>query len=169
MGMVAEGTERRIHAVDLFCGVGGLTHGLVRSGISVRVGFDNDESCQYAYEANNPDARFVAADICQIGREDLEPYFEDADVSVLVGCAPCQPFSAHNRKLRKEADCSLVDEFARLVEETRPDFVSMENVPGLARHDVFTSFCELWNDSDTTTMRLSYGAATTASLSRVAG
>lgn len=138
--MVAAGTQRRIHAVDLFCGVGGLTHGLVRSGISVRVGFDNDESCQFAYEANNPGAQFVAADICDIGHADLEPHFKDADVSVLVGCAPCQPFSAHNRKLRKEADCALVDEFARIVEETQPDFVSMENVPGLARHDAFTNF-----------------------------
>ena len=91
MRMVTAGTECRIHAVDLFCGVGGLTHGLVRSGISVRVGFDNDESCQYAYEANNPDSMFVAADICEIGRDDIEPYFAHADVSVLVGCAPCQP------------------------------------------------------------------------------
>ena len=138
--MVAAGTECRVHAVDLFCGVGGLTHGLVRSGISVRVGFDNDESCRYAYEANNPEALFATTDIREIGREDIEPYFADADVSVLVGCAPCQPFSAHNRKLRKEADCSLVDEFARLVKETQPDFVSMENVPGLARHDAFTEF-----------------------------
>jgi len=140
MSVATSGAASGIHAVDLFCGVGGLTHGLVRSGIAVRGGFDNDESCQYAFEANNPDARFVAADICDIGREDIEPFFTDAAASVLMGCAPCQPFSAHNRKLRKEADCSLVYEFARLVEETQPDFVSMENVPGLAKHEAFADF-----------------------------
>lgn len=140
--MALTGVASEIHAVDLFCGIGGLTHGLARSGIAVRAGFDNDESCRYAYEANNPEAQFVAADIGGIRREHIEPYLAGATVSVLVGCAPCQPFSAHNRKLRKEADCSLVYEFARLIQETRPDFVSMENVPGLARHEAFADFLQ---------------------------
>lgn len=131
-----------IHAVDLFCGIGGLTHGLARSGVAVKAGFDNDESCRYAYEANNYGSQFVAADIRDIGREHIEPYFAGAKASVLVGCAPCQPFSAYNRKLKTEADCALVYEFARLIEETRPDFVSMENVPGLAKHDAFADFLE---------------------------
>ena len=131
-----------IHAVDLFCGIGGLTHGLARTGVAVRAGFDNDESCRYAYEANNHGAQFEAADIRDIGRDHIEPYFAGAKASVLVGCAPCQPFSAHNRKLKKEADCSLVYQYARLIEETQPDFVSMENVPGLAKHQAFADFLE---------------------------
>lgn len=132
-----------IHAVDLFCGIGGLTHGLARAGITVKAGFDIDESCRYAYEANNAGAQFTPADVCEITQEQIESHFTDADVSVLVGCAPCQPFSAHNRKLRKEADCSLVYEFARLVRAIKPDFVSMENVPGLARHRAFADFLQV--------------------------
>ena len=42
-----------ISAVDLFCGVGGLTHGLQLSGIPVVAGLDVEHSCQYAYEQNN--------------------------------------------------------------------------------------------------------------------
>ena len=42
-----------ISAVDLFCGVGGLTHGLQLSGIPVVAGIDVEPSCQYAYERNN--------------------------------------------------------------------------------------------------------------------
>ena len=129
-----------IHAVDLFCGIGGLTHGLSRSGVTVKAGFDNDESCRYTYEVNNCGSQFVAADIRQIGREHIEPYFAGAKATVMVGCAPCQPFSAHNRKLKKEADCSLLYEYARLIEETQPDLVSMENVPGLAKHQAFADF-----------------------------
>ena len=140
MGVSVTGITSEICAVDIFCGIGGLTYGLDRSGITVRAGFDNDESCRYAYEANNPDTQFVATDICDIRREHIEPYFSDASVSVLAGCAPCQPFSAHNRNLRKEADCSLVYEFARLIQETQPDFVSMENVPGLIKHQAFADF-----------------------------
>ena len=138
--MPVTGVAPEIRAVDLFCGIGGLTYGLARSGVTVRAGFDNDESCRYAYEANNPGAQFVATDIRDIRGEHIERLFANATTSVLVGCAPCQPFSAHNRKLRKTADCSLVYEFARLIQEAQPDFVSMENVPGLAKHQAFADF-----------------------------
>ena len=47
-----------IKVVDLFCGVGGLTHGLVLEGLEVVAGVDNDESCQFAFERNNS-SRFI--------------------------------------------------------------------------------------------------------------
>ena len=133
----------KIHAVDLFCGIGGLTHGLSNSGISVKLGVDIDVSCKYVYEENNKGSKFVNADIRDIQFEDIASYYEDADIKVLVGCTPCQPFSAHTRKnhfASKNKDCSLVLEFARIVEEGKPDIVSMENVPGLAKHNAFHKF-----------------------------
>ena len=42
-----------IKAVDLFCGVGGLTYGLQKAGIPVVAGIDIDDSCEYAYTHNN--------------------------------------------------------------------------------------------------------------------
>jgi DNA (cytosine-5)-methyltransferase 1 len=42
-----------IKAVDLFCGIGGLTYGLIRAGIPVVAGIDVDSSCKYAYSHNN--------------------------------------------------------------------------------------------------------------------
>jgi DNA (cytosine-5)-methyltransferase 1 len=39
--------------VDLFCGIGGLTNGLIKACIPVVAGIDIDETCKYAYEANN--------------------------------------------------------------------------------------------------------------------
>lgn len=41
-----------IKAVDLFCGVGGLTYGLQKAGIPVVAGIDIDDSCEYAYTHN---------------------------------------------------------------------------------------------------------------------
>ena len=40
-------------AIDLFCGIGGLTKGLSLSGITVQAGIDIDDSCRFAYEKNN--------------------------------------------------------------------------------------------------------------------
>ena len=134
-------STRRVRAVDLFCGIGGLTHGLHMAGVEVGAGYDVDPSCGYAYTANNGDAAFIAADIRNIAYKDLRPHFADADVTALVGCAPCQPFSAHTRRIRNTGtDCSLLLEFARLVAEGQPDIVSIENVPGLAKHEAFATF-----------------------------
>ena len=42
-----------ISAVDLFCGVGGLTYGLRQAGINVVAGLDIDERCRYPFKENN--------------------------------------------------------------------------------------------------------------------
>jgi len=131
-------TGKRIHAVDVFCGIGGLTHGLGLGGVEVKAGVDNDPTCRYAFEKNNSGAEFICKDVRMLRFADLTRYYATAEVTALVGCAPCQPFSGHNRpKAQSDIDCSLVMEFGRLVREGTPDLVSMENVPGLARHPAF--------------------------------
>ena len=141
---------KKIHAVDLFSGIGGLTKGLDLSGISVKAGFDIDQSCQYAYEANNPQSKFFTADIRDVQFSDIAPHYKGADIAVMAGCAPCQPFSAHNQNRKTQNfrtdDCSLVGEFARLIREGLPDLVTMENVPGLAKHEAFDEFLIMLND-----------------------
>ena len=133
----------KIGAVDLFCGIGGLTHGLQMAGVTVKAGFDIDSSCQFAFGSNNAGAEFVHRDVQSIDFREIEHYYRDADITALVGCAPCQPFSGHNRcRPKSEADCSLVTKFSGLVREGRPDFVSMENVPGLQKLPVFNGFVE---------------------------
>ena len=135
-------TPGKVHAVDLFCGIGGLTHGLRSSGMTVSAGYDIDPSCRYAYEANN-ESTFVEADIRDVRFGDIESHYANAAVSVLAGCAPCQPFSAHTRgSERSDEDCSLLLEFARIVAEGRPEIISIENVPGLARHQAFAKFTD---------------------------
>ena len=54
--------QSEIVAVDLFCGVGGLTYGLQSSGISVKLGVDIDPDCAYPIEQNS-NATFLEADV----------------------------------------------------------------------------------------------------------
>jgi len=51
-----------VACVDLFCGAGGLTHGLISEGIRVVAGVDVDEACRHPFEANNV-ARFINEDV----------------------------------------------------------------------------------------------------------
>lgn len=135
-----------IHAVDLFCGIGGLTHGVQNEGITVGAGIDIESSCKHAYETNNSPAKFIPSDIQDIKFSDIAKYYEKADYKLLMGCAPCQPFSAHTRKNSSSSDdgkCLLIKEFSRLVQEGDLDIVSMENVPGLAKHPEFSNFLNL--------------------------
>ena len=90
--------RKKIYAVDLFCGIGGLTHGLKKSGIRVNAGVDIEKSCKYIYEKNNKNAKYIEKDIREIKFGDLLKYYTGADIKVLVGCAPCQPFSSHTRR-----------------------------------------------------------------------
>lgn len=129
-------------AVDLFCGIGGLTHGLIKSGVAVAAGIDMDYSCKYAYERNNS-AIFLHKNIKDLESHDLSKLFPDSSLKILVGCAPCQPFSKHthkNRQRGEDDEWGLLYHFSRLVKKTEPTIVSMENVPQLQKHTVFNDF-----------------------------
>lgn len=143
---MAQKPTKKLIAVDLFCGVGGLTYGLQKAGIDVVAGIDSDKSCKYAYESNNKDVKFIHKDIQKVTKQDIQPLFQGADVKILVGCAPCQTFSAHSNKIKKQKDLKqdvrwgLLKHFSRIVKEVKPDIVSMENVPLLRTQDVFEKF-----------------------------
>lgn len=54
-----------IQVVDLFCGVGGLTRGLLDAGLDVIAGFDIDPTCQFTYEHNNG-VDYHIENICEV-------------------------------------------------------------------------------------------------------
>lgn len=131
-----------IGVIDLFCGIGGLTHGLIDSGLSVMAGIDFDKSCKYAYEVNN-DAKFIGEDISKITGQVLNKLWDKSKIKILVGCAPCQPFSTQTNKVKNKENGDkwfLLNEYLRLVEETQPLILSMENVTNLANKDIFKNF-----------------------------
>lgn len=132
----------RIVAVDLFCGAGGLTRGLLDAGIEVVAGYDIDESCGFPYEHNNKPAVFKKQSVVDLMGLNLASLYPAGIRRVLVGCAPCQPFSKYTQGLETKDDdkWSLLNHFGRLVGELKPEVVSMENVPELQRHRVYDDF-----------------------------
>lgn len=130
----------KIYAVDLFCGAGGLTHGLLKAGIDVRLGVDIDPDCEYPYTANNK-AKFLLKSVEDIHEDELTRHYRKNGITLLAGCAPCQTFSTYNQKAT-ESDKRwwLLLQFSRLVNELTPDLVSMENVPRLIEQNVFDEF-----------------------------
>ena len=122
-----------IKAIDFFCGAGGLTRGLLDSGISVVAGVDNDCRNRRTYECNNQPSRFINADIKNVDinvlRNELEIRQEDS--TLYAACTPCQPFSTLNTMHAVDKRKSLLLNFATIIEHAPPDYVIVENVPGL--------------------------------------
>jgi len=132
--------NKKIIAVDLFCGAGGLTCGLKKSGITVNLGIDIDPACAYPYSANNK-AKFLLKSVENLTGHELQEAFDGADIKFLAGCAPCQTFSSYNQKANStDKRWWLLLQFSRLIKETKVDIITMENVPGLIDEDVFKEF-----------------------------
>jgi DNA (cytosine-5)-methyltransferase 1 len=129
-------------AVDLFCGAGGLTRGMLNAGIPVAAGYDIDGSCRYAYEHNNNGAQFVKKSVSHVTAQEVLKHYPKGHRRILVGCAPCQPFSKYTQGTDTTGDdkWGLLHQFARLIREVEPDIISMENVPELQKHSVFDDF-----------------------------
>jgi DNA (cytosine-5)-methyltransferase 1 len=130
-----------IEGIDLFCGVGGLSCGLASQGVRVVAGIDVDPACQYPFEANHNDAKFLLRDVSTISGKDLNQLWSPGVVRLLAGCAPCQPFSSYaNTATVDKAKWRLLQQFERLVNESKPDLVTMENVPRLQQAQPFKDF-----------------------------
>ncbi len=129
----------KIIAADLFCGAGGLTRGLSDAGIEVRVGIDYDDSFKRTYDENNIPSKFHKIDIKRLAGQELERLLNVQldELSMLVACAPCQPFSRHNKNHHHDRRKSLISQVGRILYEMqrKPDLIFFENVPAIIKID----------------------------------
>jgi DNA (cytosine-5)-methyltransferase 1 len=136
---------KNIRAVDLFCGVGALTHGMFLEGLNVVAGVDSDASCKFAFEKNNS-AKFIHKDISQFSSKELRRLYAGSSIKILIGCAPCQPFSSISKKgsayKANDERWRPLRRFIRLIKDVRPHIVSMENVPDLLNEKKYRIFGE---------------------------
>jgi DNA (cytosine-5)-methyltransferase 1 len=132
-----------LKAIDFFCGAGGMTNGLLRSGIDVIMGVDNHLPCKDTYEhatnntrPNGKPVKFFHRDINSLSADELLSITDlkrNDDNLVLVGCSPCQYWSVVNTDRNKaQQGKRLIDHFRDLVLDIQPAYVVVENVPGLA-------------------------------------
>ena len=132
-----------MEAIDLFCGAGGLSCGLQKAGIKILAGYDVDADCKYAFE-ENIGAEFVEKDVFSVTAEELLNRFSGTESTLLAGCAPCQKYSSlrHRDSSSRYGRWRLVKKFAQLTLETRPNFVTMENVPNVRQSAEFLNFVD---------------------------
>ncbi len=143
----------RIKAIDFFCGGGGLTRGLLDAGLEVLAGLDSDATLRETYEKNNLPSRFVCKDIADVDVHELrlELGISAEDIVLYAACTPCQPFSSLTQKKGYDERKDLLLAFAELVQQFPPDFILVENVPGLNTaygKEVYARFMEVLQNCD---------------------
>jgi DNA (cytosine-5)-methyltransferase 1 len=151
----------RTVAIDLFCGAGGMTNGLIGAGVHVLAGVDNEPLCRDTYRQNrNADGstpEYLCMDI--FPRTSSYPQGQQEEISeridelikaykrktgyrkinlILAVCAPCQPFTkitriemSEERQFKRSNDKNLLLTTVGLVSKFRPDAVICENVEGM--------------------------------------
>lgn len=113
-------------------------------------GIDCDERARKTYEENNlngadpvPFLDFRVEDLAPETLADiLEPYQESP--VLFVGCPPCQPFTnLRTDKERSKDSQGALTSFIDHVVDQKPDFVLVENVPGIQAE----KYDKLWDTS----------------------
>jgi len=133
------GKMRNYGVVDVFCGVGGASLGFKLAGFRVLGAVDIDPVACKTYACNLA-LEPLCGDLRQLSYREILEHFDLSreDVTVLVGCPPCQTFSSLRRTRPWRGDLpkdELLVTFLRLICEGLPGVVVFENVHGIATSD----------------------------------
>ncbi len=120
-------------AIDFFAGAGGMSLGFEQAGFDVvgAVEFDPVHAATYSY--NFPQTKVICADVRKVTGDSLrkELNIGRRAIDCVFGGSPCQGFSHIGKKLANDPRNQLLLEFARLIEELKPRYFVLENVPGI--------------------------------------
>ena len=140
--------KRRLCAIDLFSGCGGLTMGLRQAGFEVLGAIEIDSGAVRTYHANHRKVLIKQSDIRRLSARGFrrELKIRPGELDLLAGCPPCQGFSAlrtrNGANRNRDKRNNLVGEMLRFAKAFKPKAIMMENVPGLARHKPFSDLCK---------------------------
>jgi DNA (cytosine-5)-methyltransferase 1 len=114
--------------IDLFCGCGGLTQGFLQAGMNPVGSVEIVEVAANTHKLNFPSCKCFNGDI-----KDLSPskYFGNKKIHLVIGGPPCQGFSVAGKRDPNDPRNKLFYEFVRVVDELKPWYVVLENVPGI--------------------------------------
>lgn len=140
-------SRKKLIAIDLFSGCGGLTLGLKQAGFKVISAVELDVTAANTYKANHRRVVLKQADIRDVTARGLrrELKLDRGELDLLAGCPPCQGFSTlrtrNGAKKNRDIRNNLVHEVLRFTRAFLPKAIMMENVPRLQHHKPFKQLC----------------------------
>lgn len=114
-----------MNSLEMCAGAGGQALGLERAGFEHEALVEWEAPACSTLRLNRPDWNVIEGDLAQF---DARPY---KAVDLVAGGVPCPPFSKAGKQLGAEDERDLFPQAVRIVDETRPQAVMLENVRGL--------------------------------------
>lgn len=135
------------YAIDLFCGAGGMSEGLIQAGFHILFSSDINADVQRTYMNRHEqlglhqgvntyfhrgDIRELRGDMIRETISNLEIFsgIEVPEIDAVFGGPPCQGFSRAGRRDPNDPRNMLFREYLRVIDEVRPKYVVLENVTG---------------------------------------
>ena len=125
-----------VQVFDFFSGCGGTSRGFQEAGLHPAFALDFDKDAAKTFKANFPETKFEESDITTFDPSSIADLVKSSDITLFCGCAPCQPYTQQTTiKPDKSTDVrrTLLGNFQEMIEKFLPNYVFVENVPGLQK------------------------------------
>ena len=117
--------DNQLTSVEICAGAGGQALGLEQAGFDHALAVEIDPTASETLRLNRPDWNVHEGDVREIDGKQYD------GIDLLAGGVPCPPFSVAGKQLGSDDDRDLFPEALRLVKESGPRAVLLENVKGL--------------------------------------
>lgn len=156
-----------MYAIDLFCGAGGFSEGILQAGFHIVYSSDKSPYVKETYTNRHKqlgleegiNTHFELADIRELNAKSI---LEDinkleifktkkiklgrGDIDAIFGGPPCQGFSIAGKRDKSDPRNMLFREYLRVIKEVNPKYVVMENVEGFLSMELNPEFKSFKND-----------------------
>lgn len=134
---IKEKVGRSLKFCDMFAGAGGLSYGMELAGFVGVAALELNKSAAATFAKNHSECiNTIVGDINDTSIQSelfntISSKIPEGDPWVLVGGPPCQGFSTAGYRDEKDIRNKLVDSYLKIIKQTQPTIVVMENVPGI--------------------------------------
>lgn len=138
------------YAIDLFCGAGGCSEGLIQAGFHILFSSDISDMVEVTYRNRHEqlgliqgyNTWFERADIRDLTGQTIWQHIRELewfnngeqvapqDIDLMIGGPSCQGFSRAGRRDKNDPRNMLFGEYVRVINEVRPKYIVLENVEG---------------------------------------
>jgi DNA (cytosine-5)-methyltransferase 1 len=131
--------QKKLRAIDLFCGAGGSSWGAQCAGVEIVAGFDMWQTAGAVYKDNFPNAKFYEGKLEDIEPEELTS--ELGRIDLILASPECTNHSvAKGNKPRCEESRKTALQVIRFAKAFKPRWIVVENVSSMRNWSRYKEF-----------------------------
>lgn len=135
------------YAIDLFCGAGGCSEGLIQAGFHILFSSDISDMVEVTYKHRHAQLGLIQGKNTWFERSDIRNLHGDfikqkiseleifcnkkiPEIDLVIGGPSCQGFSRAGKRDKEDPRNLLFGEYVRIINEIKPKYIILENVEG---------------------------------------